>query len=184
MIKNLSGPATGAPKPRAPANLHLRRWATPLTIGSFVLMTGTGIPMFFDLDTGLITVVHQWFSWTFLLGAGVHIAVNFRPFKLHLKSRWGMTSIAVFTVVLAASVFSWGLITGPQLERPIEEALVDAPLAALAASVRLGPETLLERLKARGFVATGEQSIRDIVATYDVDENILLALVFLPESTR
>lgn len=67
--------------------MGLRRWATPLIIGSFVLMAGTGVLMFFEYEGGLITVVHQWFSWIFLLGAGAHIAINLRPFQNHLRSR-------------------------------------------------------------------------------------------------
>lgn len=44
-------------------NLSPRRWATKLTIGSFLLMAGTGILMFFELDQGVVLVVHQWSSW-------------------------------------------------------------------------------------------------------------------------
>ena len=37
----------------------IKTWATPLTLGSFVLMGGTGVLMFFEQDAGLTTVVHQ-----------------------------------------------------------------------------------------------------------------------------
>jgi hypothetical protein len=76
-------------------------------------MSATGVLMFFEWDRGLTTVVHQWFSWLFLAGAGGHIATNLRPLKNHLKSRWGKASLAAFAVVSAASLFSWGYITGP-----------------------------------------------------------------------
>ena len=97
----------------------MRTWATPLTIGSFVLMAATGVLMFFEWERGLAAVVHKWFSMLFLAAAGGHIAANLRPFKNHLKSHCGQASIAVFMVVLAASFFSWGIITGPELKRPI-----------------------------------------------------------------
>ena len=73
--------------------MSLRRWSTPLTMGSFVLMSGTGMLMFFEWNPGLTTVVHQWFSWFFLVGAAGHVAVNIRPLKTHFKSRWGKTSV-------------------------------------------------------------------------------------------
>lgn len=38
----------------------LRKWATPLTIGSFLLMGVTGILMFFHLDIGLNKLAHEW----------------------------------------------------------------------------------------------------------------------------
>jgi hypothetical protein len=157
----------------------LRTWATPLTIGAFVLMAATGILMFFGLDRALMAEAHKWFSLFFLTGVAGHITANFRPFMNHLKSRWGRTSVAAFAVVLAASFFSWGLITGPQLERPIKRDLVDAPLSALASVTATAPDTLLLKLKARGIDATSEQSVREISAKYRVDENRLLAIVFL-----
>ena len=162
------------------AMITLRSWATPLTIGSFFLMSATGVLMFFEWDRGLTVVVHQWFSWLFLLGAGDDIAANIRPLKNHLKSWWGRISSAVFTVVVVASFFSWGVITGPQLERPIEQALVDAPLSALASVTRTDPDALVRRLEDQGIVATGQQSVRDLSAKYGIGENRLLAIVFLP----
>lgn len=160
--------------------IPLRLWATPLTIGSFLLMASTGVLMFFEWDVALTAVAHQWFSWLFLLGAGGHIVANLRSFKRHLVSRAGRISIAGFTIVLAVSFFSWGMITGPQLERPIEEALVDAPLAALAAVIKVQPEELLARLAVHGIRAGSGQSIRDLSLDHNIDENRLLGIVFLP----
>jgi hypothetical protein len=159
--------------------IQLRSWATPLTMGAFLLMLATGVLMFFGWDRALTAEAHKWFSLLFLTGVGGHITANVRPFLNHLKSRWGKTSIAAFTVVLAASFFSWGLITGPQLERPIKGTLIDAPLSALAGVTDTTPDALVLKLKARGIKATSEQSVRDLSAEYRVDENRLLAIIFL-----
>jgi len=159
--------------------LHI--WATPLTIGAFFLMSTTGVLMFFDWNPGLTTVVHQWFSWLFLAAAAGHIAVNVRPFKNHLKSRWGKASLATFMFVLAASFFSWGLMSGPQLLRPVEQALVDAPLSTLASLTRTTPDALMRRLKAHGISATDQQSVHELSRESGVDKHRLLAIVFLPE---
>lgn len=161
--------------------IPLRTWATPVTIGAFFLTSATGVLMFFELERGLMTVAHQWLSWLLLAGVGGHIAVNIRPFKKHLKSRWGEASVAAFVVVLAASFFSWGLVTGPQLLRPVEQALVDAPMSALASLTRTSPDALLSRLKAHGIIATGRQSVRDLSGEHGISEHRLLAIVFLAE---
>jgi hypothetical protein len=155
-----------------------RSWATPLTIGSFILMTATGILMFFEWERGLMAVVHQWFSWLFVIGAGGHIAVNVRPFTKHLKSSWGKVSVAAFTAVLALSYFSWGMITGPQLQRPIEQALVDAPVSALAGVTRSDADELIRRLHAHGIVGESHESIGELADRSGVGENRLLAIVF------
>ncbi len=161
------------------ARMTTRTWATPLTIGSFLLISATGILMFFEMERGLMTVVHQWFSWFFILGAAGHIAVNVRPLKNHLKSRWGKASVFVFAAILALSVSSWGTITGPQIKRPIEQALIEAPLSALANVTRTPPEHVVERLAAQGISAEGGQSIVELAAASGVDENRLLAIVFM-----
>ncbi|SCM75725.1 conserved membrane hypothetical protein [uncultured Pleomorphomonas sp.] len=160
------------------AAFPLRRWATPLVIGAFLLMAVTGILMFFEIDVGLVAVAHQWFSWIFLIGAGGHLVLNVRSFRNHLKSLWGRMGIAAGAALTIAALFSWGQITGPQIKRPIEAALVEAPIAALAAVTRNAPDTLIDRLAGQGIAADGGDSIRDIALRSGVDENRLLATVF------
>lgn len=161
--------------------IPLRRWATPITIGAFLLMAVTGIAMFFDWEPGLVTVVHQWMSWIFLLAVGAHVTINIRPFKSHLKSGWGRASVAVFSLLLAVSFYHWGLITGPQMKDRIELALVDARLSALASVIGIEPQELVRRFEANGLAASADQSIRDLVRVHDMDENFLLAVIFIPE---
>ena len=165
------------PTPRY-KGLPTRSWATPLTIGSFILITATGILMFFEIERGLMVVIHQWFSWFFVLGAAGHVVVNFRPLKKHLASASGKASVATFVAVLAISAFSWGMITGPQLKRPLEQALVDAPLSALAGVIRADTGTVLGRLRERGVAAEPHESIGELAERSGVDENRLIAIVF------
>jgi hypothetical protein len=156
----------------------VRAWATPLTLGAFFLMAATGVLMFFQWHGGLTAVVHQWFSWIFVGGVAGHVTANLRPFARHLASRAGRISLAAFATVLAASFFSWGQVTGPNLERPIEEALVDAPLSALAAVTRMDGDELVHRLEAHGIAATDRQTVRELSRNNHVGENRVLAIVF------
>jgi hypothetical protein len=165
----------------AASQFSLRTWATPVTIGSFVLMGISGVLMFFDVVPGYLVFAHEWFSWIFLVGTGAHIAVNYRAFARHLKSEWGRASVAIFAVLLLASTYSFGRITAPQLKWPISEALVDAPLSALAGVVRTNPGQLVARLEAKGITATPDQNIRDLAAAYGIDEFHILGLVMLPD---
>ena len=159
----------------------MRRWATPITIGAFLLMAATGIAMFFDWEPGLVTVVHQWMSWIPLFAITAHIVINVRPFKSHLKSSWGRGSIAIFGLLLGVSFYHWGLITGPQMKDRIELTLVEARLSSLAEVIGIDPAELVRRFEANGFSATADQSVYDLVRLHGVDENILLAIVFMPE---
>ena len=161
-----------------------RWWATPLTIGAFLLMAITGVLMFFEWERGLVVVVHQWSSWLLVLGASGHIVANFRPLKNHLKSRWGALSVGAFSLILIASLFSWGLVTGPQLKRPVEQALVDAPISVLVRMSKVDAQIVAAKLSAQGIDASSEQSIRELSRKYGQDENRLLAMVFLSYDTR
>lgn len=80
-----------------------------------------------------------------------HIVPNARPFKRHLATRRGKTGLAVIAALLLAFFFSWGLVTGPRRKRPVELALVDAPLSALASTTRTLTEILIARLNAQGM---------------------------------
>ncbi|WP_159264210.1 hypothetical protein [Komagataeibacter xylinus] len=131
--------------------LTLRGWATPLTMGSFFLMAGTGSLMFFWFGSGLLAVVHRWCSWIFLVAAGGHIAANVRPFKNHLKSGIGAASAATFLLFFGLSMWSWGLVTKPGLMKPVIATLADAPLDSLAALKREPPDTLVAILRQRGL---------------------------------
>lgn len=162
-------------------SLAPRRWATKLIIGAFLLMAGTGVLMFFELDQGLVVIVHQWSSWLLLVGAAGHLTTHIRPLKNHLKSRWGTMTFALFGAILLVSWFSWGKITGPQLKRPIEQALVDAPVSVLTHISQVNPATVMARFNALGIDATSEQSIQELARRYHQDENRLLGLVFLDD---
>jgi hypothetical protein len=84
----------------------VRSWATPLMIGAFFLMAITGMLMFFHIEGGLTSVVHEWCSWLLLAGAVGHIVANVKPFKIHLRAAVGRASITIFAVVLPASFFT------------------------------------------------------------------------------
>ncbi|HCL86491.1 MAG TPA: hypothetical protein DIC45_08345 [Comamonadaceae bacterium] len=157
----------------------LRTWSTPVTMGSFLLMSATGVLMFFDIVPGYLSFAHEWFSWLFLLGAGGHAVVHLRPLAKHLKTHWGRASVALCSAALAVSMFSFGRITAPQLKWPIAEALVDAPLHVLADLTRTDRATLLARLQAHGIAATADQSIKQLAAAQAVDEFHVLGLVIL-----
>ena len=160
--------------------ISVRKWATPLTIGAFVPMAVTGILMFFHIDRGIIGGAHQWLSWLFLIGVVGHVTVNFRSFTNHLKSRWGRTSLCVFTMVLVASFFTWGVRTGGQLLAAIQNGLVSAPLSTLAVMTHTPPEVLEQRLETHGIVARKEQTIRDIAGNSPSTQLRVLKVVFLP----
>ena len=105
-----------------------RVWATPLTIGAFLLMAVTGILMFFKIATGFNVPAHEWFSWAFLIGAGAHLAANLPSFKQHLKKTKARVIMGFFVIVLAASFLSFGKGEG-SLVPTVMNSMASAPIA-------------------------------------------------------
>ena len=160
--------------------MPVRQWATPLVIGSFVLMSVTGVLMFFNLDRGINAGAHEYVSWLFMIGVGGHVVANLRSFKNHLASGWGRTSVALFAVLLAASFLTWGLRTGGQLLAAIQAGLVRTPVATLAAMVRTTPQALEARLQAHGLQIGSSQTIHDVAGDSPRLQLRALEVVFLP----
>ncbi len=99
----------------------LRKWATPLTIGSFLIMSVTGVLMFYHLESGLNKTVHEWAGWVMIAGASAHLLMNWRAFSTYFKRPLATGIIATGALVL---VLSFVPISGG-------DSPVDAVLAAM-----------------------------------------------------
>ncbi|MCI5133007.1 MAG: DUF4405 domain-containing protein [Candidatus Electrothrix sp. EH2] len=142
-----------------------RDWITPITTGAFLLTAVTGILLFFHADTGLNKAVHEWLSWVFLIGAILHLTLNFAPFKQYLTQRKGQVLMGSFVLLLALSFAPIGDEGhhAPPFVPPIK-ALAQAPLTTLAQVARISPEKLRERLSNEGIaVASNQQSLSELI---------------------
>ncbi|MCI5114585.1 MAG: DUF4405 domain-containing protein [Candidatus Electrothrix sp. AW5] len=142
-----------------------RDWITPITTGAFLLTAVTGILLFFHADTGLNKDVHEWLSWVFLIGAILHLVLNFASFKKHLTQRKGQVLMGSFVLLLALSFipFEEEHHHAPPFVPPIR-ALADAPLSTLAQVARTSTDQLRDRLSREGIVvASYDQSLRELI---------------------
>lgn len=155
-----------------------REWATPITAGAFLLITVTGILMFFHLDTGLNKTVHEWLSWVLVIGAGFHIVSNFFGFKRYFSTRKGQLFMGGFALLLALSFVPIGGAGGePPFMAPVKS-LAAAPLTTLALVAEVPPEQIVERLANAGFTAQStNQSISDVVGEDFGDQMRILKTV-------
>ena len=125
----------------------------------------TGVLLFFHADTGLNKDVHEWLSWVFLIGAILHLALNFGPFKKYLTQRKGQVLMGFFVLLLALSFvpIEEEHHHAPPFVPPIR-ALAHAPLSTLAQVAQTGPEQLRNRLSHKGItVDSDQQSIHELV---------------------
>ena len=141
-----------------------RNWVTPLAMSAFMLMAVTGVLMFFHLDTGLNKAAHEWFSWLFLAGIGMHVFANRAGFKRHFAmGKKAMALLSVSAMVIAASFFSPPQAENQRPELPAADemsAVAHAPVSRIAALTDKPLEQVMRELDEAGLgVASADQSL-------------------------
>lgn len=80
--------------------MTLRAWATPLTIGSTVIVTITGIMLFFHLSPGLTRMAHEWLGWVMAAAMIAHVVVNWRAFTGYFRRPVAITILATSAALM------------------------------------------------------------------------------------
>lgn len=133
--------------------MSLRIYATPLTIGSFLAVSVTGICMLLGYRNGLVDPLHEVSSILFLVGSVLHIILNKRPTLAHLKRPLGAMLLAGFAIVSALALIPMGHRGNDPgtLLRQMSEVVLDAHLHDVAALTGQPEPELMSRLAAAGF---------------------------------
>lgn len=156
----------------------LRKWSTPWTIGAFVLMSVTGVLMFFHWTSGVNKLAHQWLSWAFLFGVVLHVATNWLAFGRYFKSPLALSVMIVFAAVLGLSFLP---LTGGKAEPPARAVLATlsrTPLSELAPLVHSTPDAVAARLRAKGFKVTAANQTPEEIAGDPKKAQQVLGVVF------
>lgn len=161
-------------------NSRLREWATPFTIGAFLLTALTGILLFFKINLGLVKPAHEWLSWLLIIGTAGHLALNWRPLVRSLSRPVGKIIFFVFIVLTCASALP--LNEGKKRQHPaveIADTLAQAPLSAVAQVAHRNREETLSVLSGAGIrLVGGEQTIQEIADDNGRKPLDVLALLF------
>jgi hypothetical protein len=76
-----------------------RKWTTPLLAGTSVLVSVTGIHMFFHAASDLARWAHLWLGWAMVAAAIVHVVVNGRGLGVALRPTLAKAAVAAFLVL-------------------------------------------------------------------------------------
>jgi hypothetical protein len=157
----------------------MRTWATPITIGAFILTAVTGIMLFFKLNLGMAKVVHEWLSWLLVAGTIFHVIANWKFMTNYLGSHLGRGIIAVFIIITAACLIPFGDSQGGHPHNRTSEALVRSPLSSVAMVAGHKPGEAVSMLQANGIRIEGnDQSIAEIARVNGKAPVDILNIVF------
>ncbi|MEZ5535904.1 MAG: DUF4405 domain-containing protein [Thiolinea sp.] len=163
---------------------NLRSWATPITVGSFIISMVTGVVLFFHWNLGLAKPAHEWLSWFMLLGVIMHLIINWRAFKNYFSKRIPLVVMAVFVIVTVLSLLP---LTGSKEGGNPRAAMFKlmhtveaAPLSTLATLAKTTPEALMTRLQEQGVSVDSADQTLDEVAAENGKQVSSLIPVILP----
>ncbi len=157
----------------------LRSWATPLTIGSFLIMGTTGGPMFFHLDSGFNTPLHEWAGWAMVIGVSAHLVLNWRAFKGYFERPMARTVMAGCAGLLALSF--WPIAGGGNPMQAVLRAIDSADVALVVQLSGLDMETGLQRLAQAGFEAAPGTAIHALTGGDRDQQMQIVGALFAPE---
>ncbi|MCY4568941.1 MAG: DUF4405 domain-containing protein [Candidatus Poribacteria bacterium] len=157
--------------------LNIRRWSTPLIIGTGIFVATTGVLMFLT-TTDLVRFAHEIIGVGFAIAIVLHILSNWVPFKRYFAQR------AVIIIVLAWGI-GIGLVTATVLqptedaEEVVVERIEQTPIRLLAPVVGKGVRELVLHLRVAGFpVETPEMTVEHLAEKHNTDTEAILLLVF------
>lgn len=159
--------------------MTLRSWATPLAIGTFLIMGVTGGLMFFHANTTANKLIHEFAGLAMIVAVLAHVVLNWRAFQTYFKRTTALALMGLSALLLGLT-FVPGLAPAPEGMRPdlaFAAAAARAPISDLAALVDQSPDIVLAAIKAQGHDATSDQTIADLVGDKLRDQMGLLGAV-------
>ncbi len=139
-------------------NLALRAWATPAIIGSFLVMSVTGVLLFFHLEPPLSKSIHEWAGMVMVAGGLAHLWLNRRAFTQYFRRPVARAIMAAGAVVLGLTFLPLGPATPTEGPGALVAALSPATVTQLAGIAGKTPEAALADLSAAGFAASGPEA--------------------------
>lgn len=135
--------------------MSLRSWATPLVIGSFIIMAATGTLMFFHLDTATMKTIHEYAGLVMVVGGVSHLILNWRAFTTYFKRPLATGLMALGVVVLGLTFVPNiipGVVEGAGLgPKVVMDAMGNARVEMLAEMAGKPVDTLIAELGAAGI---------------------------------
>ncbi len=157
----------------------LRKWATPLTIGSSLIVTITGLMLFFHFAPGLTRPAHEWIGWIMAFAVLAHLVVNYRAFLLHFKRPVGLGIMGISALVMLLSFMDLAPAGAGSPVPLVMGAIGKAEVATVIALSGHDRAEGLRLLNAAGIKAEASQTVAQITGGDCGEQNRIIAALFV-----
>lgn len=161
----------------------LRKYSTPLTAATAIVVCVTGVMMFFHLYKGEVQAMHEWLGMGFVVAAVLHLVRHRRPLGLMLKQSRTHVLLVLTLVISLAFLYPS---SGEQQANPMRStitAVMRAPVKDLAPVVGITTAELAARLADAGVAqVAATDSIESLAKARQTDPMKLLSAAITPRS--
>ena len=174
---------TAASDSTSSADSLLKKYSTPLTAATAIVVCVTGVMIFFHLYKGEVQAMHEWLGMGFVVAAILHLLRHRRPLGLMMKQ--GRTHILlVLTLVISlAFLYPSGEGQSGSPIRPMVSAFMRAPIKDLAPVVGVTTAELTARFTEAGVAQVdATDTIETLAKANETDPMKLLSAAMTPRS--
>ena len=155
-----------------------RQIHTPLTIGSFIVASITGVLMFFEIAPGGIRATHEWMSLLFVMAGLLHIYTNKRPFAKYFSDR---TLLIIAAAVTAGGIHYALSFNDIYLAEASYQLLTKIEIGQLSPILNISLNDMQDRLSGLGIATISSgQSLHDLAQIHDMDVHDLFESLMEP----
>ena len=137
-----------------------RKYVTPFITLVFLVLSTTGILMFFHLFDGYTEVVHEFIGLIFIVCALLHIAINWKALKVHLK--WGIVIPAILLLAALSLLLMFHQLQHPKVDTILLEKMTNTPLGDAFIVLQVDSLEVVTRMKENGISMEGAETMKDV----------------------
>ena len=135
--------------------------ATSSTTIVFVIISVTGIMLYFHLFNGYIKSLHEILGLLFVAAAAFHIFVNWKSMKNYFSKKIFLSFLILFTLI-SASFITQSLEQTANPKKYVLQHVMKAPLQTSFKILNLDEQAALALLQSKGFTVSKQHSIQSI----------------------
>jgi len=164
--------------------LITRPWSTPLVIASSVIVTVSGVMMFFHLGDELVKGAHEWLGLLFAGGMLLHILNHWPAFKRYFSQRMAVVIMSVVMLAGSGFIAASAMNEGKHPVRLVVDQVLELPLSRLALMQDRSLAEIEQVLATAGIKASAESSLEGLAQSNQRHPFELVELLFVQESVR